>query len=74
MLKFDSIHYIIMTLIFNHFSISKPFTIHCVLGVLCYGPVLFGTGPVTTNTNPGTVYTCPVPTNIVEYRIVYYRY
>ena len=62
-LKFPSRLIHVYDIIINHFSISKPSTIYCVLVLLCYGPVYSNTGPVTANTNPVTVYTCPVPTN-----------
>jgi hypothetical protein len=73
MLNLGSVYFVPMTLIHNHFSISKPSTIYCVLGVSCYGPVLFGTGPVTAYTNPvanpiyisGTDYYGQVPESIL---------
>jgi hypothetical protein len=64
----------LLTLYNNHFSISNLGTILCALSLLCSGPVLCITGPVTSSNGPVTNYTCPVPTNLVAYRKVYYRY
>jgi hypothetical protein len=36
------------------------------IGSIIIGPVFFYTGPITSNANPVTVYTYPVPTRLVS--------
>jgi hypothetical protein len=58
----------------NHFSISNPTAILYILFLLWFRTGIIFTGPVTTSNGPVTQYTCPVMTNWVKYRKVYYRY